>query len=224
MASHLYLGNKVQHLKSIIFSQLTYQEKCAIKRVGRPTPDLIIKQTSSARGKTYERNFNNDIYKRAECEWICGCEETNSLYCFPCLLFSKENTPWVKNGCKDLNHLSEKINKHKKSKDHINCAVSLSLLDKVNIVDHLDSAYKQSIARHNEQITKNRDALSKIINIIKFCGKHELPLRGHDEKNTSKNPGVFLGLVDYSCNLDSGLNSHIKHSTVFKGTSKTIQN
>ena len=189
-----------------------------------PTPDLIIKQTSSARGKAYERNFNNDIYKRDECEWICGCEETNSLFCFPCILFSKENTPWVKNGYKDLNHLSEKINKHKKSKDHINCAVSLTLLDKVNIVDHLDSAYKQSIARHNEQIIKNRDALSKIINIIKFCGKHELPLRGHDEKNTSKNPGVFLGLVDYTCNLDSSLNSHIKHSTVFKGTSKTIQN
>ena len=100
----------------------------------------------------------------------------------------------------------------------------MTLLNKVNIVDHLDSAYKQSIAKHNEQVTKNRNTLSKIINIIKFCGKHELPLRGHDEKTTSKNAGVFLGLVDYTCSLDSSLNSHIKHSTVFKGTSKTIQN
>ena len=83
MASHLYLGNKVQYLKSIIFSQLTYQEKCAIKRVGRPTPDLIIKQTSSTRDKMYERNLNNDIYNRVECEWICGCEETHSLFFFP---------------------------------------------------------------------------------------------------------------------------------------------
>ena len=62
-----------------------------------PTPELIIKQTSSTRGgKMYERNFNNDIYIRAEYEWICGCEETHSLFFFPCLLFSKENIPWVK--------------------------------------------------------------------------------------------------------------------------------
>ena len=38
-----------------------------------PTPDLIIKQTSSTRDKMYERNLNNDIYNRVECEWICGC-------------------------------------------------------------------------------------------------------------------------------------------------------
>ena len=39
-----------------------------------PTPDLIIKQKSSTRGgKMYERNLNNDIYNRVECEWICGC-------------------------------------------------------------------------------------------------------------------------------------------------------
>ena len=186
MANHLYLGNRVQYLKSITFSQLTYQEKCAIKELGRPTPDLIIKQKSISRGNVYERSFNNDIYNKPECEWICGCEETNSLFCFPCLLFSKEDTPWVKNGYKDLNHLTEKIKTHKKSKNHINCAVILTLLNKVNIVDHLDSAYKQSIAKHNEQVTKNRNTLSKIINIIKFCGKHELPLRGHDEKITSK--------------------------------------
>ena len=77
---------------------------------------------------------------------------------------------------------------------------------------------------YNEQVAKNRDALSKIINIIKLCGKFELPLRGHDEKEGSNNPGVFRGLIEYTCSLDSSLEAHINSSKVFKGTSKTIQN
>ena len=224
MACQVYLANRVQYLKKVKFSQLTRAEKCSIKDLGRPLPNLNIKQMSTSRGKSYERKFNKSIYERDDCGWICGCEETNSLFCFPCLLFSKVETPWIKEGQRDLNHLSEKIKDHKKSKDHLNCVIDLKMLGKENIVEHMDTAYKQSIAKHNEQVAKNRDALSKILNIIKFCGKYELPLRGHDEKVGSKNPGVFLGLVDYTCSLDSSLDAHIKNSKVFKGTSKTIQN
>ncbi|XP_042240779.1 zinc finger MYM-type protein 1-like, partial [Homarus americanus] len=41
---------------------------------------------------------------------------------------------------------------------------------------------------------------------------------------SSKNPGVFRGLVDFACELDSSLDAHLKTATVFKGTSKSIQN
>ena len=88
----------------------------------------------------------------------------------------------------------------------------------------MHSAYKQSILKYNEQVAKNREALSKIINIVKLCGKFELPLRGHNEKTNTDNPRVFRGLLDYTCSLDSSLDSHINSSKVFKGTSKTIQN
>lgn len=40
--------------------------------------------------------------------------------------------------------------------------------------------------KHNEQVTKNRYILKRIINCIKFCGKRELALRGHNEKDDSK--------------------------------------
>ena len=66
--------------------------------------------------------------------------------------------------------------------------------------------------------------MSKIINCIKFCGKFELPLRGHDESTSSKNPGVFRGLLDLVCENDLNLQTHLNSATVFKGTSKTIQN
>jgi hypothetical protein len=49
-------------------------------------------------------------------------------------------------------------------------------------------------------------------------------LRGHDEKDTSLNSGIFPGLISFSAELDSALKVHLEKVTVFKGTSKTIQN
>ena len=102
--------------------------------------------------------------------------------------------------------------------------LNLSMLGTVDIGHQIDSGYAIPIRRHNEQVTKNRSILSKIIDIIRFCGKFELPLRGHDETAQSKNPGVFVGLVNFACNLDPILQEHMNSNAAFKGTSKTIQN
>ncbi|XP_016394516.1 uncharacterized protein LOC107728744 [Sinocyclocheilus rhinocerous] len=64
------------------------------------------------------------------------------------------------------------------------------------IAEQLDEGYRIGIRRHNE----------------------ELALRGHDESETSDNPGIFRGLVDFVASLD------FENATVFKGTSKTVQN
>ncbi|KAL1261110.1 hypothetical protein QQF64_008937, partial [Cirrhinus molitorella] len=59
---------------------------------------------------------------------------------------------------------------------------------------------------------------------VKFCGAFELALRGHDESQSSDNPGIFHGLVDFVAALDAVLKEHLENVTVFKGTSKTVQN
>ena len=71
---------------------------------------------------------------------------------------------------------------------------------------------------------KTRHILYRIIDCIKFCGVFELALRGNDETLTSDNPGVFLGWVNFTAALHSVLNQHLESATVFKGTSKTVQN
>ncbi|KAE9522185.1 hypothetical protein AGLY_017445 [Aphis glycines] len=156
-------------------------------------------------------------------KWLCGCEIKQALFCFPCLIFGGE-TAWTKIGVTDLQHLNAKIDKHENSFKHIHNATNLNLLGKVDIRQHIDIGYKISIQRHNELVDKNRYVLDKILNCIKCCGKHELPLRGHDEKVSSKNQGIFRGILDLCINLNSSLNDHFEKSTVFKGTSKTIQN
>lgn len=51
-----------------------------------------------------------------------------------------------------------------------------------------------------------------------------MALRGYDETESSENPGIFRGLVSFASSLDSALKEHLEEATVFRGTSKTVQN
>lgn len=211
----------VVYLQAIVFSQLSLTEKNDIKKKGRPKPDLKIIQASTSRKNSYQRKFNQEIYTKND--WICGCETSNALFCFPCLLFGEDNS-WTKTGVNDLGHLPEKIKKHESSDKHLRNVINLAMLGKVNIAAQLSEGYKLSIMKHNEEVQKNREILSKIIDCIKFCGKYELALCGHNERLDSSKPGIFRGLLDFAGKLDAQLKSHFESATVFKGHSKTIQN
>lgn len=214
----------VSNLNEVAFANLPIEVKIAIKESGRPTPRLNISQTSTSKSRTFKREFKEELYEKIP--WLCGCEQTNKIFCFPCLLFSREkgDPAWVKNGVCDLAHLKQKIKKHESSHGHISATLDFNLLGKVDVRQQLDSAYRQNIKKHNEQVTKNRYVLSKLIDCIKFCGAFELALRGHREDDESLNPGIFKGLVNFSAELDSSLKEHLSTATVFKGTSKEIQN
>lgn len=97
-------------------------------------------------------------------------------------------------------------------------AMQLAMFWKVNIATQLNEGYWIGIRNHNEEFDKNRD---QIIDCVKFCGAFELDLHGHDESESSQNPGVFRGLVDFVASLDVVLQEHTQTATVFKGTSKT---
>lgn len=206
------------------FHRLSYQKQLAVKERGRPLPDLNIEVAGKSRGKIYKRQFNRDTYLKNK--WICGCAEKNSLFCFPCVLFGtgQDERVWRQRGVSDLVHLSEKIKKHEHSKSHITNQMRFALFGKVNIQAQLDSTYWLNIQKHNEEVSKNRYILSKIIDCIRFCGAFEIALRGHDETETSENPGIFRGLINFTAELDTTLREHLENATVFKGTSKSIQN
>ncbi|KAF0022279.1 hypothetical protein F2P81_025455 [Scophthalmus maximus] len=104
-----------------------------------------------------------------------------------------------------------------------NC-VKLAMLGRISIATQLDEGHRVAIRRHNEEVDRNLHILSKIIDAVKFCGAFELALRGHDESDTSENPGIFLGLIDLMASIDHELEVHLENVTVFKGTSKTVQN
>ncbi|KAJ8945661.1 hypothetical protein NQ318_012379 [Aromia moschata] len=43
---------------------ITYEIRTAIKRLGRPIPDLIISKTDVGKSRNYSRNFNSSVYNR----------------------------------------------------------------------------------------------------------------------------------------------------------------
>ncbi|KAL4130623.1 hypothetical protein QTP88_008044 [Uroleucon formosanum] len=207
--------NSISSLTKFNFSLLSLEQKIAIKNEGRPTPNLIIVKESKGKDRTIKRNFNIDTYDKND--WICGCDITNKLFCFPCVIFNRSNEmSWSKIGIDDLSHLSAKIKSHEKTQTHINAQLSLKLLGKQDIRQELSSAFRLNIQKYNEQVKENRYILSKIIDCIRFCGAFELALRGHGETADSVNPEVFKGLINFTAELDYALKTHLEKATVFK--------
>lgn len=218
---------KSESVRSLLqnpFERRTLVEKITIKQRGPDRPNIKISQQTSEKGKVYKRGFSRNWYSRKA--WLAGCSHVNALYCFPCLLFKTAgtDTAWTVTGVRDMKHLSEKIKKHECTRAHMENTVKLTMLGRANIATQLDEGHRLGVRKHNEEVDRNRHILSKIIDCIKFCGAFELALRGHDETESSDNPGVFRGLVDLVASLDTVLEEHLKTATVFKGTSKTVQN
>nr|CAH7755191.1 unnamed protein product [Callosobruchus chinensis] len=72
-------------------------------------PKLDLTQTTKGKSRYFTRKFKKEIYEKND--WICGCSVTNSLFCFPCLLFGRgvAEPSWSNTGVTDLSHLAQKI-------------------------------------------------------------------------------------------------------------------
>uniref|UniRef100_A0A6P7GFP9 Uncharacterized protein LOC114336680 n=1 Tax=Diabrotica virgifera virgifera TaxID=50390 RepID=A0A6P7GFP9_DIAVI len=105
--------NTVHNILNTNFSNLPLEDKLKIKELGRPLPNLKLTQISErkAENRSFTRHFSRDIYTRNN--WICGCDVSNLLYCFPCLLLynagSGMDRNWARTGIKDIHHLPAKI-------------------------------------------------------------------------------------------------------------------
>lgn len=218
--------NSVHSVKTIKKDGLNFQDRLEIKKLGPPRPALNIQQEAFVKGKTVKRHFNTGMYNNAD--WLCGCNLSNSFFCFVCLLMGSDDCDpaWVKTGVTDLKHLGEKIKKHSICQKHLNCSLEFATLGRVDIRNQLSSVYRLEILKHNDTVKQNRYILGRLIDCIKFCGAFELALRGHDERVDSQNPGIFRGLVNLMAEIDATLKSHIENSknSAFSGLSKTIQN
>jgi hypothetical protein len=214
-------SNSVEYIKT---HKLDYETRLTIKNMGPPRPKLNLVQPEKSGSRTFNRRFNEKQYLYAD--WLCGCEKSNSFYCFKCLLFAPQiDEAWTTRGVNDIKHLSEKVKKHSANYKHINYSLEYQLLGTVNIQSQLDSAYRRSVKEHNEKVSRNRHILNRIIDCVKFCGNFELALRGHDETATSANPGIFKGLINFTAEIDNIFKQHLSSEKgVFLGTSKTIQN
>ncbi|XP_060864313.1 zinc finger MYM-type protein 1-like [Metopolophium dirhodum] len=219
----------VNQLKQNCFSRLSFAEKKVLVQNGRPCPDLDILTTVKIKKTTDNtsctRHFRKELYNISD--WLCGCEISNKFFCWSCLLFSTKKTVWNNQGYDDLNHLNTAVKKHTESEIHIAGYFKLKTFlssSTARIDTSLDKQRKIDIQLHNEKAAKNREILKRLINAVCFLAKQELPFRGHNENKYSVNRGNYMELLISSQEFDPLLQEHLDTSTIFRGTSVSIQN
>lgn len=109
---------------------------------------------------------------------------------------------------------------------HLTNAIKYKTFGTVNVAAQIDNHHvKISIEKHNQQVTKTRHVISRLIDCLSFCAVHEIGLRGHIETNNSTfNRGNFLDLVSMMADIDSVLLDHLNSLSMAKHTSHDIQN
>ncbi|XP_067135315.1 zinc finger MYM-type protein 1-like [Centruroides vittatus] len=205
------------------FSRRNAAEKIEIVRNNRPCPE-IPNLTSNHKDKNgkYVRHFKISQY--VNIPWLAGSKKLNKLFCWPCLLFSTDNGVWSKNGFVNLNCLSVAVSRHEKSVSHLKSFISLNIFGRTSINHQLNEHQRISDQMHNEKVKKNHDILKRLIDVVCFLGKQDLPFHGHDESDTSHKKGNYIELLELIRLYDPLLENHLKESTVFRDTSSAIQN
>ena len=208
-------------LKLRNFSKLSFQSKVNILKKGRPIPDLKnLLQTTGQ--KKVNRSFHKEWYTRKE--WLCGCALRNSLFCYPCLLFSTSDNVWTKTGFCDLKNLPRSLSKHEKSNIHIQSQISFKTFGTSRIDLALNEQQRLNISLHNSKVKENREILKVLINGTCYLANQELAFRGNNENATSFNRGNYVELIYTFAENDERISRHLETSTVFSGLSNRIQN
>lgn len=176
--------------------------------------------------KWFYRNLSNG--EKVRRQWLMYSEVKNTVFCFPCLLFSNDTRkcPFSNNGFNDWQHLNPYIPDHEKSKSHLNNFITWKELEKgLHMGVSIDSEFEKSITKEKE---KWRNILKIIIDVILFCSKINLALRGTTEKIGDLNSGIFLQLIELISQYSPVLAQHVQevrqsnfHTSYF---SPTIQN
>lgn len=213
--------NTVENLLGLSFVKLSLTEKVQIKERGRVTPHIDLRSDAVSHGKVYSRKFDSKYFEKYT--WLTACPTRNRLFCFPCLLFGGCES-WSRTGYSQLPQITGALRMHDNSVKHMNNVISLQLLGKVNIAESLSGAYRDALRAHNDKVKQNRAILTRLIDAILFCAKHEISLRGHNEGAESSNRGIYRDLLDYTASYDPILKQHLENSGAFKGVSSTIQN
>lgn len=141
---------------------------------------------------------------------MAGIQHRDAVFCKSCRHFPEaaHEARFINTGFKDRKHLSEGYGKHEASRAH---AAALGKMDGFkqshqpgwgNIINQLnnDASNKSFIKRHRQHIMM-------VIDLVLFCAKQEIPLRGHRKNPDALNKGNYLELLDLVSKYDPEIES-----------------
>lgn len=147
------------------FCNRSKEQKERILAKDKPRPQLTnlrsmnVNATSNGLNLESSTTFDVSIYDRIE--WMTACDIRQSLFCWPCLLFSSETTPWNDGGILESSHLPYIIRFHEKKYSHIAAMLYWKLSRKqLNLQTSVDAISQ------NELIKRNREIFKRIVHVV----------------------------------------------------------
>ena len=139
--------------------------------------------------------------------WLCFSESCNGGFCVFCFVFAKHQLSLgqlVTSAMTNFTRAKLTLQEHSKQNAH--------LMASMDVVDFKDRMKRgglsvQQLLRDQASalVQSNRLKLLSILKTVAFCGRQNIPLRGHREQGDShlSNPGNFCTLFDFR--IDAGV-------------------
>lgn len=163
----------------------------------------------------YRKLPNNEVINR---QWLVYSKIENSVYCFPCKLFStgiindnNYDCGLASTGVDDWKHLTETLKSHERSITHyksIQCWNELkSRISTDTTIDKTNLAIMEKEKKHW------RDVLKRIVSVIHYLAKNNNAFRGQSDVLFTNNNGNFLGAIEMLSNFDPVIIEHVRRIT-----------
>lgn len=160
---------------------------------------------------TEGRSFQKTWYENRP--WLEYSPDKDSMYCFSCRLFLNEQkytkSTWRVAGVDNWKRALEKMQEHADSEAHLTSMVRWNTYKNSALQAAFDVSYAQDKAKREREKQRNREILTRLIDITLYLARQGKAFRGDDESATSSNQGNFLELVKMFSQYDSVLRLHL---------------
>ena len=149
-------------------------------------------------------------------DWLVWSEKEESLFCFPCRLFSS-----ISSSCKSIlasekgwkkehswRKLYNKLPDHEVSQNHKQCYLQWRELERrflteTDINSHLEKNYAAKVKYW-------RDLFKRLLAVTLFLGERGLAFRGSTNNIGDSSNGNFLGIIELIAKFDPILERHVE--------------
>ncbi|XP_030072332.1 zinc finger MYM-type protein 1 [Microcaecilia unicolor] len=173
-------------------------------------PKLQAFPVSVISGKS--RSFSTRWYDKFH--WLEYSMIQDAVFCKMCRHFSdaRAEGAFTRTGFKDWKHMNRSCARHEMSKSH---SLALGRFDDykhnhlLGVQENTSNPVNQP-TKNTPVIESNREHIKVVLDVVMFCAKQDIPLRGHRETDGAVNKGNFLEMFKLLSKYNNDIQNRIE--------------